>query len=141
MATAASMGSDSEFLTLKQDFETWRKTRVHREAIPESLWMRAVELARRLGVTPVSRELRLGFRALKDRLEGDLGKKGQPGGPRGAAAFVELPPLGLATAPALGLVVEARHPDGTSVQIRVPKGEMVDLTGLLATFWGRPCSR
>jgi hypothetical protein len=46
---------------------TWRKTRKHRQPIPEPLWTQLAALARTHGVSPVSQALRLDYYALKTR--------------------------------------------------------------------------
>ena len=51
----------------KARFEAWRQNRKGREAIPDELWMAAVEVARKEGVSRTSTELRVEWNHLKRR--------------------------------------------------------------------------
>jgi hypothetical protein len=59
----------SEALTqTKSEFESWRSQRKGRKAIPEGLWRKAIELAKRSGSCgPVAKELRLNSFALRQK--------------------------------------------------------------------------
>lgn len=58
----------SELAPVHRALETWRKTRQHRQPIPEDLWMKLAVLARSHGVSPVSQALRLDYYSLKRRV-------------------------------------------------------------------------
>lgn len=145
MAKTEQPDTDSEILQLRQDFEAWRQGRLRREPIPEPLWARAVQLARRHGVTRTSRALQLGYQPLKARLEASrqaVSATTTVGRPAvKSAGFVELPPLSVLAEGHQGISIEGRRPDGASIHIRVPKGESVDLVGTLTAFWTHPCCR
>ena len=49
--------------------ESWRKSGSSRRRIPEPLWRAAAELARRVGVNPIARQLRLDYYSLKRRVQ------------------------------------------------------------------------
>lgn len=53
---------------LRRDLVAWRTSESKGRLIPESLWQRAAQLARSMGVTRVSRELGLGYNHLKRRM-------------------------------------------------------------------------
>ncbi len=59
------MTSKTEFLSdlapVHRALEAWRKTRQHRQPIPEDLWMKVTVLARSHGVSPVSQALGLDY--------------------------------------------------------------------------------
>jgi hypothetical protein len=50
-------------------FEKWRRTKKHREPIPEHLWKAAVKLARNHPRSHVAKMLRLDYSDLKSRIE------------------------------------------------------------------------
>ena len=66
-------------LTLEEvsaHFKHWRQIRRNRrEPIPKKLWQQAAELSRQYSVSSVSKELRLGYTDLKDRVYGPLVSK------------------------------------------------------------------
>jgi hypothetical protein len=87
------MKSDPLFLSqikqARRQLKLWRKTRTHREPIPERLWTSAVALARVHGVSPVAQALRLNYDALKRRVLG--AEPGRKSPPQTLRPFVELP--------------------------------------------------
>lgn len=54
--------------SLAAELDEWRTSQDRRRRIPESLWMKAAELAKQIGVTRVSTTLRLSFDGLKRRM-------------------------------------------------------------------------
>lgn len=58
--------------TVQKRFEAWRSGRTNRrEPIPQHLWQAASELCRNRSVSHVSRQLRLSYSDLKDRVTED----------------------------------------------------------------------
>jgi hypothetical protein len=55
-------------LSLRRRVEQWRRRRPKRRAMPEELWLEAVELARQFGVHPISRDLTVSYTALKKKV-------------------------------------------------------------------------
>ena len=53
---------------VKQQFEEWRKAKKGRERIPEKLWNAAVSLSKKYSISWISKELRLNYSALKNRI-------------------------------------------------------------------------
>jgi hypothetical protein len=51
--TASTIPAEIEATRLK--FETWRQRRRGQERIPETLWSKAVEMARRYGTWPAAK--------------------------------------------------------------------------------------
>jgi hypothetical protein len=96
--------------------------------MPAALWAAAVALARRHGLYPTARALRLDYGALKKRL--DAAGAGRAPSP----AFVELPaarPTGLGAC-----VIELDGPRGGRMRIEVPGATLADLVALTQVAWG-----
>src|SRR3974377_956619 len=91
-------------------FEGWRRTRLGKLPIPESLWAAAAELARSHGVCQTAQVLRLEYKKLKQLTDREAG--GKPARRRRAptpATFMELaPPLTAAAE----CVIELEGPRG-----------------------------
>ena len=61
-----------EIETVQERFEAWRSGRANRrEPIPQYLWQAAAELCRDHSITHVSRQLRLSYTDLKERVAQD----------------------------------------------------------------------
>lgn len=106
--------------------EAWRKTRPKGSPMPARLWEEAAQLARRHGVNPIARALRLEYYALKRHLEGDTEWK-EPARP----AFVEVsvrPP-----AETRDCVVEMERADGARMRVRLTSPG--DLVAVTESFW------
>ena len=54
---------------LRCQIDSWRKTRISRQNVPEPFWNAAVELARIGGINPVASVLGLNYYRLKRRVE------------------------------------------------------------------------
>lgn len=50
---------------LRNQFETWRKTRQQRAPIPDALWRAAVSLSKDYSILQISKALRLNYNDLK----------------------------------------------------------------------------
>lgn len=105
---------------LQRRVEGWRRNRMKPARMPESLWSTAAELAKKHGVNPVARALRLDYYSLKKRLDSSSGSS--------AAGFVEvaLPPAGWGPVTTL----EIDRADGS--RLRVQAGGEADLVRELA---------
>lgn len=65
-------GKYTKIETVEKQFEAWRSGRAsRREAIPQHLWQAAAELCRNHSITHVSRQLRLSYSDLKERVTQD----------------------------------------------------------------------
>lgn len=108
-------------------FERWRQQR-HTRRIPEDLWTLAASLAARYGVSRTSRELRVQYYDLKDRvasLEGASGEGARP-------SFVEIVPV--ASASAAECVVEFESAAGAKMRIQAKGASAPDLAELSRVF-------
>lgn len=119
----------SDLDQVRRPLEAWRRTRKHRERIPEPLWAAMAKLARTYGVSPVSGALGVDYYGLKDRVT-PAPKPGAPSQP----AFIELKPLPIAQPAACRLELEDRS--GTKMTLHL-EGSHVDALALLQAFWRR----
>ena len=74
-ADATAIPDDLE--QVRRRFEEFRNTQSTRSRLAEPLWTAAAELAKRYGVHPTARALRLDYTALKKRLGGQSRPKGK----------------------------------------------------------------
>lgn len=109
--------------------EAWRRTRQHRQPIPESLWSAMAKVAGVYGVSRVSQALRVGYYALKRRVAGSELQK--PAGAR--AAFLE---VSLPSAPdPSGCVIEWENRGGARMTLRLGPGNNSQVLALAEAFW------
>ena len=120
---------------LRGRIEGWRRQRSKGSRMPEELWTSAVSLARRHGVYPVARALRIDYGALKRRTT----RRPQDGKRAGRTSeFVELAPAPLIRrAQPFGMEVELWGADGAKLVLRLPAGERLDVETLAEAFWRR----
>lgn len=116
----------------------WRQAHGGRgRAIPEAVWARAVDIARRVGVARVARALRLDSRRLQARMPARDRAR------RGGLQFVELtgvaavPADAPAVARASAMVVEFAGQDGRRVRVEVSGGDSSRevVVALARSFW------
>ena len=113
---------------LQRQLDQFRSTQRQRTRLPESLWQRAVELARQHGVYSVAHPLRLDYMALKKRL-------GEPSSHRRKAprpAFVELITPHPATLEER--VIEFESSRGSKMRIQWKATAPLDWTSLLRAW-------
>jgi hypothetical protein len=126
--------------SLLEGIEHWRETREKRSPMPEELWDEAVKLARVFGVYVISRDLRLNYARLKERVEtettGDDERDGHDADD--SIAFVE---VGLGSIPEKAsrdeVVVEVRSADGSEMTIRLPSQMSMDVGDWVGAFVAR----
>jgi hypothetical protein len=121
-----------ECVELRDQLETWRKTREKRRRLPEAIWESAARLAKEFGINRIARELHLSYATLKKRMNGPSGKNGK--GARATHAFVEVE-----MSPASsrgGIVVELVKSSGTRMRIELTSGHVGDLMAMVKTFCG-----
>lgn len=104
--------------------EAWRKTRQHRQPIPETLWRQMAGLARTHGVSSVAQALRLNYSALKRRV-----CERRPG-----SDFVEVR-CAPADGRAQGCTVELEDRQGRKVLLRWASVPGPELLGVVRAFW------
>jgi len=108
----------------------WRKTRTYwGGAMPAGLWAEAILLARRHGVAPTARVLRIDYASLKRRLAADYPSAIDP-----RPTFVEVG----TTAPGPGacvICVDGRR--GRRLRLEVSGLRVPDLLAIVQMAWGR----
>ncbi len=119
---------------LWQKIEHWRKTRSKLCAMPEPLWKEAVTLAQVHGVYSISRELRLNYENLKNRVE--KAEQQQCEDADHGTEFVEMDATHLFPKAEHHEIaeVELQGADGSKLSIRLPAKNGVDLVGLVKAF-------
>lgn len=118
---------------VQRELKAWRRTRKHRDRIPEALWKSMAQLAGSYGVSRVSQALRVEYPALKRRVHGALPATAESPRP----SFIEVKMT--APAPLPGCVVELEKRSGEKMTLRLAQSTGADLVALVETFWrGRP---
>ena len=131
MLRAEQMATDPGAGALLGRFEEFRRESAGgRRRLPEALWLSAVELARRQGVWPTARLLRLSATDLKRRLEG-VGRRAMIK-TDGKPAFVEL--RAATTGVSAGFVIELESRRGTRLTIRGVDVGGLDVSALTDVF-------
>ena len=115
---------------MRQQLEAWRKTRQHRDRIPERLWDAMGKLAKAYGVSPVSGALGIDYYALKDRLTVSPTSALSPS----QAAFIEIKPC--PPSQTAGCRVELEDRSGSKMILHLDGGRM-DALSLVEAFWRR----
>ena len=123
----------SDLIKLRRQLDRWRKAQPGRARLPADVWGQAATLARTLGVSRVSRTLRLSFHKLQRRVRLPTPR---PSGPPVPAEFIELPPLASPGSDEGGCVVELCDGGQARMTIRL-SGEGSALLGLAEAFWRR----
>ena len=132
---ARTAGGTNELLELRRQVEQWRATRSRQGPMPELLWAAAAGAAKRLGVSRVASELKVGYPGLKQRLDAP------PRRARGRGSFVEVTGAQVLASPALAgasadaVIVYARG-DGSRLTITVPGGSRANLCAVVAALRG-----
>jgi hypothetical protein len=116
---------------LCRQIERWRRTRRHREPMPESLWTLAASLARQHSVARIARFARLDYYTLKRRL--DVFGRDRAAKPEKAPAFIELPLPLCASVPEC--IVELERPERGRMRIHIKGAAVPDLAELSRSFW------
>ncbi|MGH8335544.1 MAG: hypothetical protein ACRETL_01675 [Gammaproteobacteria bacterium] len=116
---------------IRQQLESWRRTRTHRQRIPAPLWRAMAELAQTHGLSAVSRVFGVNYYDLK-RHSGSL-MKASPSGPPASAAFVELK---MPTSAGVGCVVELEEREA-KMTLRLASGNADDALAMIESFWRR----
>jgi len=112
-------------------FVQWRRNRVGSERIPESLWRSAVDLTLEHPISRVSRELRLDYYELKERVNGHQAKSRKVASP-----FVELQ-MDETQRSSGGAVIEMEDGSGRRVKIALPQAGVSGLLEWASRLWER----
>ena len=119
----------TEVAEMAELLRVWRETREAGPRIPEELWRRAGELARRHGVSPISSALGLHYYDLRRHT---FPEKAPPAPRR--PAFIELARPAITAAPSESWTVELHRPSGSRLTLRLPHATAQELLPLVQTF-------
>ena len=123
-------------LKLRKRIDAWRSTRQKQEAMPESLWSEAAELAGEHGMATVCEAAGLGYAGLKKRMPGG-GQEAVSEQQSFASPFVELPLAALRGSQQLeAAVVELRDANGRSLSVRMMPEALPQLSEVTNALWG-----
>ena len=132
VSEAAGISDDLE--RLRQRFEEFRNTQPTRSRLPESLWSAAAELAKRHGVNPTARALRLDYGGLRRRVK----NQDQPKQKRAAAvtpSFMEFVAPGAKAV--TNCTVEVESPQGGKLRLELKAVPTTELAHLILAFVSR----
>jgi len=131
MASEAAADVPDDLEQLRRRFEEFRNTQPAHSRLPEGLWAAAAELAKRYGVNPTARALRLDYTALKRRTE----ERGRHKVKRKVAA---LPTFMEFVAPGAKAVtnctVEVESAQGSKLRLELKAVATTELAGLIRAF-------
>jgi hypothetical protein len=119
----------SELEPVRRRLDQWRRTRRHRERIPEALWAVMSRLARRHGVSRSARALGVGYYDLKQRVAMPSPSP-QTTSERCQFVEVSLP----VAAPSAQCVVELEDPNGIRMVMRLPGATAAEAAALVEAF-------
>src|SRR5467141_216141 len=117
---------------LRCQIDSWRKTRISRQNVPEPFWKAAVELARIGGINPVAAVLGLNYYRLKRRVEGGQTAVAESK----SVSFVELQVNPVAHS--LECTAELTDRRGATMRLRLVGGGAAGLVALVQAFWQAP---
>ena len=117
---------------LRCQIDSWRKTRISRQNVPEPFWRAAVELARIGGINPVAAVLGLNYYRLKRRVEAGQDAVTESK----AVSFVELQVNPVAHS--LECTAELSDRRGATMRLRLVGAGAAELVALVQAFWRAP---
>jgi hypothetical protein len=143
--------SPTEIEALRQQVETWRRTRHARTRVPDDLWVKAVIVAKKYGVHKTAQGSGLRYATLKSRMilgikASSVPRKGKASDgtpkahPRSVVptntAFVELEkaPFLQGTTLATSTTLEIQDSGNRRWMFRFAPGAMVDVAGIVTAF-------
>lgn len=136
MTTKAAQAeqSNESLEQVKQRFALWRAGRKPGAHVTDALWVAAVGLVPRHGLTRVARELDVDSDRLKKRFERSAVAAPVGRGGKRDVQFVELfPPLSAATPAGAACVVDMRNGRGGTMRVELANGDA--LAVLVGAFW------
>jgi hypothetical protein len=121
----------SELEQLRRRFEEFRNTRSGHARLPEDLWEAAAELAKRYGVNPTARALRLEYGGLRKRME-NRGQAKRKHTPAASPSFLEFVAPG---AKALtNCTVEVESAQGGKLRLELKAVATSEVANLIRAF-------
>jgi len=147
MQRAVGFAGPVELKVLHRRIEAWRQTMPGTRPMPEELWKEASGFAQKLGISRVSRALKVGYSGLKRRMQSS-GVSRVPAQRRACAASVSRPdfielsgvaalPISHETPGASDAVLEVVAPDGMRLTIRLKTATSANVTAWVSAFRAR----
>ena len=115
---------------VKEQFKTWRKTRISPRPIPKKLWAAAVDLTARHSISQIAKELVVDYSTLKKRA---AVKKKDTAAKMSPADFIEVnlePPITVSEC-----IVEMQDISGAKMRMHFRGKTDFDLLELAKAFW------
>ena len=133
MNTRKKRSLPAELESTRRRFEQWRQSCKVRTRIPEWLGAAAVKMARRYGTCQTARVLRVGYYALKERVEKESAVAASCSPATSAATFLELAVP--ARAGSGECLLEWEDAAGAKMRVHLKGLETPDLIALSRSFW------
>jgi hypothetical protein len=117
---------------VKEQFKTWRKTRISPRPIPKKLWEAAVDLTARHSISQIAKELVVDYSTLKKRA---AVKKKDTAAKMSPADFIEVnlePPITVSEC-----IVEMQDISGAKMRMHFRGKTDFDLLELAKAFWSK----
>lgn len=131
MTPEAATDVVNELEQLRRRFEEFRNTRPGHARLPEGLWVAAAELAKRYGVNPTARALRLEYGGLRKRVE-KLGQAKRKRAPSTPPTFMEFVAPGAKAV--TNCTVEVESAQGGKLRLELKAVATTELVGLIRAF-------
>ena len=112
---------------VQEQFETWRKNRGKKKAIPETLWAAAANLADYYQISEIANALRLNYTDLHRHIQ----SRTSPGTPE--CTFVEMDRT--CNGSSSGYMIELEDRFGSRIKVSCSSGSSMNLIELIKTFW------
>ena len=121
----------NELEQLQRRFEEFRNTRPGHARLPEDLWAAAAELAKRYGVNPTARALRLEYGGLRKRVE-NRGQAKRKRAPVTPPSFMEFVAPGAKAV--TNCTVEVESAQGGKLRLELKAVATTELASLIHAF-------
>ena len=112
---------------VQEQFETWRKNRGKKKAIPDSLWAAAANLADSYQISEIANALRLNYTDLRRHIQ----SRTSPSPPE--CTFVEVDRS--CSGSISGYLIELEDRFGSRIKVSCSSGPSMNLIELIKTFW------
>lgn len=134
MTPEAAADVPEDLQQLRRRFEEFRNTRPGHARLPEALWAAAAELAKRYGVNPTARTLRLEYGGLRKRVE-NRGQAKRNHAPSTPPSFMEFVAPGTKAVTSCTVEVESAH--GGKLRLELEAVATSEVANLIRAFVNR----
>lgn len=131
MAPESATDVPGELEQLRRRFEEFRNARAGHARLPEALWAAAAELAKRYGVNPTARALRLEYGGLRKRVDNRSPAK-RKRAPSTPPTFMEFVAPGAKAVS--NCTVEVESPQGGKLRLELKAVATTELVSLIRAF-------